>query len=126
MFTWGAFQLILSRGKDKYKETAQNRLLYGIMGLLFLGAVEVWARISIATDIQNQITEVAGKFFGLAFYFAAPVAIFFLMLGAYYYIMSGGDEKKAEKGKKIILYTFIATLILLASLSFISELTKIF
>lgn len=121
MFTWWAFSLIVSRGKDEYKETAINRLTYGVMGLLFLGVVELWARLASAVDLQGEIQKAAGIGFGVAFYFAAPVAIFFLIIGAYYYITSGGDEKRAEKGKAIIFNTFIASLILLASFSLIKE-----
>ena len=126
MFTWGAFSMILSRGKDEYKEEARNRLVYGIMGLLFLGTVELWARVSTALNIHTEVTKLAGTFFGIGFFFAAPVAIFFLMLGAYYYITSGWDEDRAKKGKAIIFNTGIATLILLASFSFIKELSSFF
>lgn len=126
MFTWGAFSLIISRGKDEYKETAINRLTYGVIGLLFLGIVEMWARLASAVNLQAEIEKAAGIGFGVAFYFAAPVAIFFLILGAYYYITSGGDEKRAEKGKAIIFNTFIATLILLASFSLLQEVIKFF
>lgn len=97
MFTWGAFALILSRGKDEYREQATNRLVYGIMGLLFLGIVEVWARLATSVNLQEEITNVAGSVFGAALFFAAPVAIFFIMVGAYYYITSGGDEERAKK-----------------------------
>lgn len=74
-----------------------NRLTYGVMGLLFLGIVELWSRLSTAINLQEEITKAAGIGFGIAFYFAAPVAIFFIMLGAYYYITSGGDEEKTKK-----------------------------
>lgn len=121
MFTWGAFALILSRGKDEYREQATNRLVYGIMGLLFLGIVEVWARLATSVNLQEEITNVAGSVFGAALFFAAPVAIFFIMVGAYYYITSGGDEERAKKWKTILFHTFIATLILIASFSFLQE-----
>lgn len=124
MLAWGAFGLIMSRGKDEYKEGAINRLTYGIIGLLFLGIVEVWSRAMGSTDIQKQITDVAGSVFGMALFFAAPVAIFFLILGAYYYITSGGDEERAKKGKNIFLYTFIAAIILLAGGTFMTELVN--
>jgi Type IV secretion system pilin len=42
IFTWGLFQLILSAGDDEKKKMARNRLLYGILGLIFLGFVEAW------------------------------------------------------------------------------------
>ncbi len=122
MLTWGAFGLIMSRGKDEYKEGAINRLTYGILGLLFLGIVEVWTRAMSSTNLQQQVTQVAGSVFGMALFFAAPVAIFFLILGSYYYITSGGDEERAKKGKNIFLYTFIATIILLSGGTFLTEL----
>lgn len=58
----------------------------------------------------------------MALFFAGPVAIFFLILGAYYYITSGGDEERAKKGKTIVINTFIATIILLASYTFLKDL----
>lgn len=121
MFVWGAFGLIMSRGKDEYKDSAINRLTYGVMGLLFLGIVEVWTRAMGDSNLQKGITDVAGSVFGMALFFAAPVAIFFLILGAYYYITSGGDEDRAKKGKNIFLYTFIASIILLAGGTFLTE-----
>lgn len=125
-FVWGAYQLLLSRGKDEYKENAQNRMVYGVMGLIFLGIVEAWAFAVRQSNLQQQVGEIAGNIFGVAFFFAAPVAIFFLILGAYYYITSAGDEERAKKGKNIFLYTFIATIILLAGASFLQELIGLF
>lgn len=72
--------MIISRGKDDYKENAKNRLVYGVMGLLFLGIVEVWTRAMGDSNLQKGITDVAGSVFGMALFFAAPVAIFFLIL----------------------------------------------
>lgn len=50
------------------------------------------------------------------------MAIFFLILGGYYYITSAGDEEKAKKGKGIVVNTFIATIILIASYTFLKDL----
>lgn len=36
MFSWGAFQMILSRGKEEYREGAVNRIIYGSLALIFL------------------------------------------------------------------------------------------
>ncbi|MFZ4461885.1 MAG: hypothetical protein ACOYN2_05205 [Patescibacteria group bacterium] len=58
----------------------------------------------------------------LALFFAGPTAIFFLTLGAWYYITSAGDEEKAKKGKSIVINTFIAVIILLASYTFLKDL----
>lgn len=125
-FVWGAYQLLLSRGKDEYKENAQNRMVYGVMGLIFLGIVEAWTYAVQHSKLQQEVGKIAGGVFDIAFFFAAPVAIFFLILGAYYYITSAGDEERAKKGKNIFLYTFIATIILLAGASFLQELIGLF
>lgn len=125
-FVWGAYQLLLSRGKDDYKDNARNRLLYGVLGLIFLGIVEAWSFAVRQTNLQVELGKVAGSLFGLAIYFAAPVAIFFLILWSYYYITSGGDEERAKKGKNIFLYTFIAVIILIAGASFLNEILGLF
>ena len=126
IFTWGAIELILSGGDDEKKKKGRNRLLYGILGLIFLGFVEIWARWVAAPNgsIVQNVTEAAGSLFGIAIFFAAPVAIFFLILGAYYYITSAGEEERAKKGKSIIVNTLIATVILIAPLSFIQEIVN--
>jgi len=58
----------------------------------------------------------------MALFFAGPTAIFFLLLGGYYYVTSAGDDEKAKKGKAIVINTFIAVIILLASYAFLKDL----
>lgn len=123
-FTWGAFRLIMSGGDDEKQKTAKNRLIYGILGLIFLGFVEGWSRVVAYGDFGKTIPNVANKLYSLALFFAAPVAIFMLIWGAYFYITSGGDEERAKKGKNIVVNTFIATIILLAAMSFLTDLVK--
>jgi NADH:ubiquinone oxidoreductase subunit 4 (subunit M) len=52
---------------------------------------------------------------------AGPVAIIYLIVGAYYFITSAGDEERADQGKRILLYTFLATILLLLSYTFLVE-----
>jgi hypothetical protein len=42
MFTWGLFNLLISGGDDEKKKQAKNRIIYGIIGLIFLGFVQLW------------------------------------------------------------------------------------
>lgn len=58
----------------------------------------------------------------LALFFAGPTAIFFLLLGGYYFITSAGNDEKVKKGKSIVVNTFIAVIILLASYAFLKDL----
>lgn len=63
-----------------------------------------------------------GNFF---LFMAGPVAIVFIIVGAYYYITAGGDEERGDKGKRIITYTFLATILLLLSYTIIVEIVGI-
>jgi Type IV secretion system pilin len=122
IFTWGLFQLILSAGDDEKKKMARNRLLYGILGLIFLGFVEIWWALVSAGNFVSYFPVIGRKLLGLSLFFAAPIAIFMLIWAGYYYITSGGDEERIKKAKTIIINTGIAAVILIASLSFITEL----
>ena len=88
---------------------------------MFLGVLQAWISVVYAGDIphgQSMFASLAN----LALFFAGPTAIFFLTLGAWYYITSAGDEEKAKKGKSIVINTFIAVIILLASYTFLKDL----
>lgn len=124
MLTWSAFQMIIARGKEDLMQKATTRMIYSILGIIFLGFVEGWARWVAAPDgdIGRTLVDVGGPILGIAFMFAAPFAIAFLIYGAYFYITSGGDEERAKKGKTIIINTLLASIILIASMSFITEL----
>ena len=129
MFTWSAFTLIISRGKDEYKKNAFNRFLYGSASLIFLGIAEVWINVISQSDFSaNSILwdGIAGQIFNFLFFLAGPVAVFFLIVWAYYYITSAGNEDRAKKWKAIVINTAIATVILLASFSFVSEISNFF
>ena len=54
-----------SRGQDEYKENAQNRMVYGVLGLLFLGIVEAWSYAFTQTGLQAEISKIAGNVFAL-------------------------------------------------------------
>jgi Type IV secretion system pilin len=73
-------------------------------------------------DFVTYVPIIGKKLLGLSLFFAAPIAIFMLIWAGYYYITSGGDEERIKKAKTIIINTGIAAIILIASLSFITEL----
>jgi Type IV secretion system pilin len=54
-------------------------------------------------------------------YIAAPISIFMIIWGAYLFITSAGDEERVKKGKSILINTGIALIILLAGLSFMTD-----
>lgn len=97
MFTWGAFSLITSGADDEKRKQSKNRLIYGVIGLIFLGFVQLWGSVVAGGDFIKAIPALGNVFLTLALYFAAPVAIFTLMWGAYTWITSAGDEDRMKK-----------------------------
>jgi hypothetical protein len=121
-FTWWIFQLIIAWWDDEKQKAAKGRITYGILWLIFMGFVEWWGKIISWWDFAIYIPYIGNKLFGIAIFLAAPIAIFFLIWWAYQFITSAGDEEKLKKGKSIVINTFIATLILLAAMSFLTDL----
>lgn len=124
MLTWGFFRLILSSGDEEQVKSAKSRVIYSSLALMFLLFVDAWVRIFSGGSLSAAIPGVAGTLFKLALFFAAPTAIFFIIYGAYYYITSAWDEERVKKGKNILLNTFVASLILIAAFSFLSDLVN--
>jgi len=124
MFTIGGF-LMLLWGTESAWETAKRRLWYGVIALLVTGFLEMIYRAiyfqSNLNSIANKTTSVltqAAKFF---IYLAGPIAIIYIIIGGYYFITSWGNEERTDKGKKILMYTFFATLMLLLGYTFLIE-----
>ncbi len=122
MFTWWFFRLILSWGDEEIQKKAKNRIVYGTLGLIFLGFVRIWSWVIAKGDFFGEFATVGNKLLGLAIYFTAPIVIFFLVIGSYYYITSAGDEERTKKAKSIFMNTLIAALILLWAYSFLTDL----
>ena len=124
MLTWGFFRLILSSGEEEQIKSAKSRVIYSSLALMFLLFIDAWVRMVSSGNLAVSVPGVAGTIFRLALFFAAPVAIFFIIYGAYYYITSAGDEERVKKGKNILINTFVAALILIAAFSFLSDLAS--
>ena len=121
MITLAGISLMTSRGREEKMKEAKNKIVYTILALIFVGIIEAWKRLAFDWDIsdgKNLFESLAN----LALFFAAPVAIFFLTLAGYYYITSNGEEEQTKKAKSIIVNTILATLILLASYTFLLDL----
>ncbi len=131
IFLWAVFmtviagiQLMTSRGREEKLKEARQKILYIILALIFVSIIEAWKRLAfwwVISDGVNLFASLAN----LALFFAAPVAIFFLTLAGYYYITSNGDEEQTKKAKSIIINTVLATLILLASYTFLLDLSTL-
>lgn len=116
--------LITSRGREEKLSEAKNKIVYIILALIFVGMIEAWKRLAFTWDIGDGV-NIFETLANLALFFAGPVAIFFLTLAGYYYITANGDEEKVHKAKSIIITTILATLILLASYTFLLDLATL-
>jgi hypothetical protein len=103
------------------------RIVYGIVALIIMGFIESIYRSVFfggtlnATGIMQTLLSVGN--FGI--FLAGPVALVFIIIGAYYYITAAGNEESADKGKRIILYTFLATILLILGYTILVELVGI-
>ncbi|MBP6921104.1 hypothetical protein KBB89_00970 [Candidatus Gracilibacteria bacterium] len=123
MFTWGGFTMLTAGNNESTSKTAKMRIVYGMIALIVVGFIEsiyraiFFGRTMNATGIMSVLVTIANFFIFLA----GPIAILFIILGSYYYITAAGNEERADKGKKIILYTFFATILLILSYTFLVE-----
>jgi hypothetical protein len=124
MFTVGGFKMLLW-GTEEVSDSGKRRIWYGVMALILTGFMEMVYRAvffqsnlnGVANSITNVITQWA-KFF---IYLAGPIAIIYIIIWGYYFITSWGDEERTDKGKKILMYTFFATIMLLLWYTFLIE-----
>lgn len=114
-------KLINSKWDEDVAKEAKSKILYSLMGLVFLGIMEVWRSV-VFTSNMTKGKELFQNLANLALFFAGPVAIFFLALAWYYYITSAGDDDKIKKAKSIVFNTVIATLLLLGMYTFLLDL----
>ncbi|NVP17204.1 hypothetical protein HUU51_00630 [Candidatus Gracilibacteria bacterium] len=117
-------KMIMSRGREENVSEAKNKIIWAIIGLIFVGFIEAWQKFAYSGKI-NDGKNIFETIANLALFLAGPIAIFFLTLAGYYYITSAGDEERAKKGKTIIINTVLATAILLVSYVFLYDLMSL-
>jgi len=124
MIMLAGINILTSRGREEKITEAKNKIVYVILALFFVGMIEAWKHLAFGGNISDgvNIIESISK---LALFFAGPVAMFFLTLAWYYYITSAGDEERIKKAKSIVLNTVLATLILLATYTFLLDLATL-
>ena len=115
-------KIITSGWKEEQITEAKSKILWSIVWLIFIWFIEAWQNFVYSWNILVEWTSIFKTLIELMLFFAWPVAIFFLTLAWYYYITSNGDEERVKKAKNIIINTVVATIILLASYSFLIEL----
>lgn len=119
MLEW--IKLITARWREEQISEAKNKIVWAIIGLIFIGFIEAWQAFVynwVVSDWANLFLTIEK----LTLFFAWPIAIFFLTLAWWYYITSAWDEEKVKKAKNIIIYTLIGSIILLAAHTFLKDL----
>ena len=113
--------MLLSRWRDEKLSEAKDKIKWSIVWLLLVWFLETWKYVIFGWEIADgaDFFETATN---LALFFAGPLAIIFLTIAAYTFITSNGDEEKVKKAKSIVINVVLATVILLASYTFLLDL----
>lgn len=124
MFVFEWVKIMTARWRDDKLKEAKSKLLYVVLALVFVWIIDVWKTVAFSGSLSDW-KWLFDNIANLALFFAGPVAISFLILAGYYYVSAGWNEEKVKKAKSIVINTIIATLILLASYTFLLDLATL-
>lgn len=124
MIIISGIKIIISRGKEEELTKQRTKITWSILWLIFIGFIESWKYVAFKGNIDDGV-NLFETISNLALFFAGPIAMFFLTLAAYYYITSNGEEERIKKAKTIVINTVLATIILLASYTFLLDLATL-
>lgn len=116
-----ASQMILSRWEEEVIKESKGKILWSLISLFLVWFIESWKFVVFKGKIEDG-TTLFETITNLLFFFAWPVAIVFLTIAAYTYITANWDDEKIKKAKNIIINVLLATVILLASYTFLLDL----
>lgn len=122
VFEW--VKIMSARWRDDKLKEAKSKLLYTIMALIFVWVIDVWKNVAFSWSLEDW-KNLFDNLANLSLFFAGPIAIVFLSMAWYYYITAWWNEEKVKKAKSIVVNTIIATLILLASYTFLLDLATL-
>ena len=117
-----SIRMIYSRWQEKRIQEARNKIVYSVLALVFIGIIQLWKTFAFDFRIA-EAKNIFSNLANLALFFAWPTAFFFLVLAAYYYIT--WTEEWVKKAKSIVINTILATMILLASYTFLLDLSNL-
>lgn len=116
--------MMTSRWREEKVTEAKDKIKWSVIALLLVGFLEAWKYVVFKWKIEDgwNLFETASN---LALFFVWPIAIIYLTIAAYTYITSNGDEEKIKKAKSIVVNVLLATVILLASYTFLLDLVTL-
>ena len=124
MIIIAGIKIMTARWREDHIKDAKTKIIYSILVLIFAWIMEAWKYIAFDWNISAWI-NLFGALANYALFFTWPIAIFFLTFAGYYYITANGDEEKLKKAKSIVINTVLATIILLASYTFLLDLATL-
>jgi NADH:ubiquinone oxidoreductase subunit 6 (subunit J) len=116
-----ATQMIISKWDEEVIKESKGKITWSIASLFLIWFIESWKLLVFKGKIEDG-TSFFETLTNLLFFFAGPVAIVFLTIAAYTYITANGDDEKLKKAKSIVVNVVLATIILLASYTFLLDL----
>ena len=124
------YKILLARGKDEDISDARSKILYSVVALFLVGFIEAIKRVVFSGNLTDtwegtNFSDLFSSIANLVLLFAIPIALLFLFYATFVFITANGEEEKVKKAKNIVFNTFLATILLLAIYTFVSELVLI-
>lgn len=119
------YYLLLSNWSSDNLTKAKKRWLYTVFAIISVMVMEAWTILAFNWKITTEWQDIFSKLANLALYFAWPVAIIFLIVAWFYFVTAAWNEDNIKKAKTIVINTFIAVVILLASYTFLLDLADL-
>lgn len=66
------------------------------------------------------------KFINTALIFSGTVAILSIVLGGFWYLTSAGNEEQSEKGRKVIINSILALIIIILAWTIVTIISNVF
>jgi len=89
-----------------------KRIIYQRILLFFPVTITVENPLGPET---KEVSQIIGEITGWLLRIGAPIVTIMILWGAFQIMSSGGDTEKITKGRQIITWTVVATIILLLS-----------
>jgi hypothetical protein len=80
--------------------------------------------ISNQTGGEGDIRELAKTILNFALGFLGFLAVVYIIYGGFLYVTAGGEEEPTGKAKKIIMYSIVGIVIILASFAIVNTILK--
>lgn len=103
-------------------------IIIGILGIVSYVSADACPVGAICIDNPLEAAsfdELIDSIINFIFVVSVVLATLMVVIGAFYIVTAGGDSEKVKTGKNIILYTFIALIIILLAKGLISVIEQV-